>query len=110
MVYLLEGGATSRFGKPRRVWLNLIRPTADGYEVVSTFEPLLGSLEAWVHPCIAEGRLFHRLGRLLAVYDLRPENTKSRGQAPTAPLRDAPTGGPTGRPGRTAGPRRSSRR
>jgi len=76
MIYLLEGGPTSRYGKPKWVQLSLIRPTKDGFEIVSRFEPLLGTVEGWIHPCIAEGRLFHRLGNLLAVYDLRAASYK----------------------------------
>lgn len=64
--------------------LSLAKPTADGFEIVSTFEPDFGGKEMWIHPVIARGRLFvrsdcaqggnrDRAAGKLAVYDLRAE-------------------------------------
>jgi hypothetical protein len=52
--------------------VSLLEPRADGLRCVGSFSPALGTKEVYVCPVIAEGRLFHRHGNLLAVYDLRP--------------------------------------
>ena len=67
--------------------LTLARPTADGFEVVSSFEPGFGGEEMWIHPVIAGGRLFvrsdcaqggdqARAAGKLAVYDLRADHAE----------------------------------
>ena len=72
MIYLLTGGEHNwNKGTGPDTWISLIKPTADGFEVVSEFQPRRAKTEAWVNPSIAEGRLFHRQGTVLAVYDLR---------------------------------------
>jgi len=54
--------------------ITLYRPTRDTIEEAGQFKPIRGTKEVYVAPVIAEGRLFHRHGNLLAVYDLRPES------------------------------------
>ena len=54
--------------------IGLYKPGRDGVECVGSFTPALGTKEIYVAPTIAAGRLFHRHGNLLAVYDLRPES------------------------------------
>ena len=72
MICLLTGGEHNwNKGTGPDTWISLIRPTADGFEIVSEFQPKHSKTEAWVNPSIAEGRLFHRQGTVLAVYDLR---------------------------------------
>jgi hypothetical protein len=51
--------------------VSLIRPTKDGMETVGAFQPAVGTKEIYTCPVVAAGRLFHRHGTLLAVYDLR---------------------------------------
>ncbi len=72
LLYWLEGGEGAwHKGKVPRTRLSLVKPTPDGFKVVSRFRPAAGSKELWTNPTIAHGRLFFRHGRLLAVYDLR---------------------------------------
>ena len=78
MIYLLEGGEGAwQAGQPAKTQLSLIKPTPTGFEIVSRFDPLVGTKEAWLNPCIAAGRLFLRHGSLLACYDLRPASYRS---------------------------------
>jgi outer membrane protein assembly factor BamB len=76
MLYLIESdNSAPHNGKGRygeKAVISLIQPTAGGMQVVSSFTPASGTKEAYVCPVIAAGRLFHRHGALLAVYDLRP--------------------------------------
>lgn len=64
--------------------LVLARVTKGGFEIVSSFQPQWGDKDMWIHPVIAEGRLFYRsdcaqggdrlkAGGKLAVYDLRAD-------------------------------------
>ncbi len=69
-VIFLEGG--ERKWKQSR--LTLVKPTKEGFEVVSQFTPEIGTLENWVHPVVAEGRLWIRHGNMLAAYDLRKDS------------------------------------
>lgn len=43
----------------------------DGLKLLGSFKPETGTKEVYVAPVIAAGRLFHRHGSTLAVYDLR---------------------------------------
>jgi HEAT repeat protein/outer membrane protein assembly factor BamB len=74
MLYWLEDG-------PK---LSLARVTARGFSMVSSFRPVVGDKEMWIHPVIAQGRLFvrsdcaqggdyARSAGKLAVYDLCAE-------------------------------------
>lgn len=64
--------------------LALARVTEDGFEIVSSFQPQWGDRDMWIHPVIADGRLYYRsdcaqggdrlkAGGKLAVYDLRAD-------------------------------------
>jgi len=71
MVYMLEGGEGAwQKGEPARTRISLVKPTPVGFEIVSRFEPLVGTKEAWVNAAVAEGRLFIRHGSLIACYDI----------------------------------------
>lgn len=71
MVYLLEGGEGAwQAGQPAKTRISLIKPTQEGFEIVSRFDPLLGSKEAWVNPVPAAGMLIIRHGSLIAAYDI----------------------------------------
>lgn len=78
LVYWLEGGGRGMgasneyapgYGVDAR--LSLVRPTGDGFEVVSSFKPERSLRDSWIHPTVAEGRLFHRHQPVIAVYDIR---------------------------------------
>ncbi len=55
--------------------IHMFAPTPAGLEELGVFKPAIGTKEIYVAPVIAEGRLFHRHGTTLAVYDLRPPPT-----------------------------------
>ncbi len=75
MVYVIESANTAP-GNGKGLYrekgrLTLIRPTEDGMEYAGAFQPAVGTKEIYVAPVISNGRLFHRHGTTLAVYDLR---------------------------------------
>ena len=47
----------------------LVKPTPDGFEVVSSFIVPKGKGQFWAHPTIYEGKLFIRHGDVLMVYN-----------------------------------------
>jgi hypothetical protein len=49
----------------------LVRPSAKGFEKISSFTVPAGSGEHWAHPTIAGGRLYIRHGDALMVYDVK---------------------------------------
>jgi len=49
----------------------LVRPSAKGFEQISTFSVTAGSGEHWAHPTIAGGRLYIRHGDALMAYDIK---------------------------------------
>lgn len=97
MLYVVEsdnrapGDGKGRFTEKAR--LSLVKPTKSGFEVVSSFEPVQGTKEVYVCPTIAEGRLFHRHGNLLAVYDIAERSDALEGEAPTPLRRSGPSRG-----------------
>jgi outer membrane protein assembly factor BamB len=69
--------------------ITLTRPTPEGFRVVGSFRPDFGDKEMWIHPVIAQGRLFlrsdvaqggdqARCAGKLAVYDLREAGAEKR--------------------------------
>jgi outer membrane protein assembly factor BamB len=58
--------------------IRLIVPTEGGMRYAGVLRPAVGTKEIYVAPTIAEGRLFHRHGTVLVVYDLRPGSYDSR--------------------------------
>ena len=51
--------------------MGLVRPTADGYELVSSFDiPKGGKGNSWAHPVVCAGRLYIRHGDFLYVYNV----------------------------------------
>ncbi len=69
MLYFLEGGERHK-ATPK---ISLVRPTAKGFEKVSSFDLPPTNCEVWANPSIHAGRLFYRCGDMVAVYDLRAE-------------------------------------
>lgn len=55
----------------RRGNLALVPATPKGFVPVSSFRIRLGSDKHWAHPVISDGRLYHRHGEALMVFDLR---------------------------------------
>jgi outer membrane protein assembly factor BamB len=52
--------------------MGLARPTATGFELVSTFEiPEGGKGKSWAHPVVCDGRLYIRHGDFLYAYGVR---------------------------------------
>ena len=51
--------------------ISLVEPTDGGFELVGRFTPEVGTKECYVNVTLHNGRMFHRHGRLLAVYDVR---------------------------------------
>ena len=52
--------------------MGLVRPTAAGYELVSSFDiPKGGKGNSWAHPVVCAGRLYIRHGDFLYVYNVR---------------------------------------
>lgn len=52
--------------------MGLVRPTAAGYELVSSFDiPEGGKGNSWAHPVVCAGRLYIRHGDFLYVYNVR---------------------------------------
>ncbi|MFP4106528.1 MAG: PQQ-binding-like beta-propeller repeat protein [Phycisphaerae bacterium] len=77
MIYLVTGGEMGWKSKEGIVArLHLIKPTKDGFEQVSAFNPVRDKKEAWINPAIGQGRLFFRQGNRISCYDLRPESYK----------------------------------
>jgi len=57
--------------------MGLARPTATGFELVSSFEiPEGGKGKSWAHPVVCGGRLYLRHGEFLYAYDIRPRPAK----------------------------------
>ncbi len=48
----------------------LVKPTADGFTKVSSFEVPYGEAQHWAHPVITDGKLYIRHGGSLMVYDI----------------------------------------
>ena len=69
-VFFVEGGE----GKWKTPKMSAVKITPEGFELVGSFTPVVGSKELWVSPTIAQGRLFIRHGTTLSCYDLRPES------------------------------------
>lgn len=51
--------------------VGLIKPTPDGFEVVSQFRITKGAGPHWAHPFIADGKLLMRHGEVLFVFDVK---------------------------------------
>jgi hypothetical protein len=52
--------------------MGLMRPGADGYELVSSFDiPKGGKGNSWAHPVVCAGRLYIRHGDFLYAYKIR---------------------------------------
>jgi len=49
----------------------LVKATATGYEMVSSFEITRGDKEHWAHPAISNGILYIRHGKAVMAYDIR---------------------------------------
>lgn len=62
MLYVID----ERFGN-----VGLVRPTPDGFDVVSSFTLKRDRGEFWSHPSIYDGKLFIRYNDLLMVYNIK---------------------------------------
>ncbi len=62
----LEGGEH----RHKNTRLSLVKPTKDGFEIVSQFKPRQGTLEVWTHPVFYRGRMVLRHGDRLTCYDV----------------------------------------
>lgn len=51
--------------------VGLVKPTPDGFEVVSQFRITKGAGPHWAHPFISDGKLLMRHGDVLFVYDIK---------------------------------------
>ena len=51
--------------------VGLVKPTPDGFEVISQFRITKGAGPHWAHPFIANGKLLVRHGEVLFVYDIK---------------------------------------
>ncbi len=51
--------------------VGLVKPSPDGFEVVSQFRTTKGAGPHWAHPFIADGKLLLRHGEVLFVYDIK---------------------------------------
>ena len=51
--------------------VGLVKPSPDGFEVVSQFRITKGAGPHWAHPFIADGNLLVRHGEVLFVYDIK---------------------------------------
>jgi len=51
--------------------LGLVRPTAEGMELVSSFEITQGQGNHWAHPVVCNGRLYIRHGDVLMAFDVK---------------------------------------
>lgn len=51
--------------------VGLVKPTPDGFEVVSQFRITKGAGPHWAHPFIADGKLLMRHGEVLFVFDVK---------------------------------------
>jgi outer membrane protein assembly factor BamB len=49
----------------------LVKPKADGYEMVSSFDITQGEAEHWAHPAISNGTLYIRHGSVVMAFDIR---------------------------------------
>ena len=49
----------------------LIKPSPDGFELISEFKITKGAGPHWAHPFIKDGKLFMRHGDVLMVYDIK---------------------------------------
>lgn len=93
MLYVIEsdnrapGNGKGRFADKARI--SLVKPAPEGFDVVSSFEPVQGTKEVYVGPTIAEGRLFHRHGNLLAVYDIADRRDSGGPTVQRSPAADA---------------------
>jgi outer membrane protein assembly factor BamB len=65
----LEGGEH----RHKNTRLSLIKPTDEGFEIVSQFKPKQGTLEVWTHPVFYRGRMYLRHGDRLTCYDVSAE-------------------------------------
>ena len=50
--------------------LGLVKPGADGYDMVSSFEITMGEEQHWAHPVISHGILYIRHGEVLMAFDV----------------------------------------
>ena len=50
--------------------LGLVKPTPDGYDMVSSFKIEMGEKEHWAHPAISHGVLYIRHGEVLMAFDI----------------------------------------
>ena len=50
--------------------LGLVRPTAEGMELVSSFKITQGQGNHWAHPVVCNGRLYIRHGDVLMAFDV----------------------------------------
>lgn len=51
--------------------VGLVRPTPDGFEVVSSFQITEGDGQHWAHPVVCDGVLYVRHGDVLMAFDVR---------------------------------------
>ena len=51
--------------------IRMVTPTEGGMKYGGTFKPAAGTKEIYLAPVISEGRLFHRHGTTLLVYDVQ---------------------------------------
>lgn len=51
--------------------VGLVKPTPDGFEVVSQFRITKGAGPHWAHPFISDGKLLMRHGEVLFVFDIK---------------------------------------
>jgi outer membrane protein assembly factor BamB len=51
--------------------VGLVKPSPDGFEVISQFRVSKGSGPHWAHPFIADGKLLLRHGEVLMVFDIK---------------------------------------
>jgi outer membrane protein assembly factor BamB len=71
MLYV-RGQGGSGFGKEKPPWVALVEATPDGYKEKGRFQqPDHGSMPAWPHPVVANGRLYLRDGGVLLCYNIK---------------------------------------
>jgi outer membrane protein assembly factor BamB len=51
----------------------LVRPSPEGFKIISSFRVTHGDGQHWAHPAISDGRLYIRHGDALMAYDIKAE-------------------------------------
>jgi outer membrane protein assembly factor BamB len=49
----------------------LVKPSPNGFDVVSSFAVTEGDGQHWAHPAISDGRLYIRHGDAMMAYDIK---------------------------------------